>query len=190
MKLNVQRSMTSRVVSYRIDLAVGFENVYAWVSQQNTSDCHSNNFTKGVFVRNIVIHQKSESVYFYIGGLVAVHLSKIAATMVGYRLHLVQDGCLNIKMVIALPVVFNSFIYFNRIHFLLYMIEWKHEDNNSNTLPYLPYQPETKSLEFLDANVSKNEEHNELSMSDRTVNQGEPTNPTVDLGDKKGQFYK
>ena len=41
------------------------------------------NVTQCVSVKNIVIHQKCASSYFYIGGFVVVYLSKIAATIVG-----------------------------------------------------------------------------------------------------------
>ena len=52
------------------------QNIYAWVSQPNTAAWHSNYFT-------ISNSSKSASPYFYIGWLVAVYLSKMAATMDG-----------------------------------------------------------------------------------------------------------
>ena len=61
------------------------QNVYAWLSQPNTSAWHPNNFTEGFSVKNIVINQKRASPYFYIGGFVAVYPSKMAATVVGPR---------------------------------------------------------------------------------------------------------
>ena len=63
------------------------QNFYAWVSQTNTSAWHSNNFTQGFSIKKHSNSSNSASPYFYIGGFVAVYLSKMAATMVESRFY-------------------------------------------------------------------------------------------------------
>ena len=80
--------MTSRAVCYKIESAVAKTFMPGWGSQIHQLDIQT--ILPKVFPLKHSNSSKRASPYFYIGGFVAVYLSKMASTIVGPIAHTYQ----------------------------------------------------------------------------------------------------